>query len=68
MLPNLILKLTAAGLSEVYPNELDHVGLQQVDVPPRRLLHLCEGASGEVKKGAGASIHGLLWDSSFGHT
>ena len=42
MLPNLILKLTAAGLSEVYPNELDHVGLQQVHVPPRGLLNLVD--------------------------
>ena len=60
--------LTAATLAKVDPDQLHHVGLQQVDVPPRRLLHLCEGAGGEVEKGGGASIHCLLWDSSFSHT
>ena len=60
--------LTAATLAKVNPDQLHHVGLEQVDVPPGRLLHLSEGAGGEVKKGAGASIHCFLWDSSFSHT
>ena len=58
---------TAAGLSEVYPDELDHVGLEEVDVPPGLLLHLGEGAGAQVEAGAGAAVHGLLRDAAIRH-
>ena len=58
---------TAAGLSEVYPDELDHVWLQQVDVPPGTLLHLGEGAGAQVEEGAGAAVHRLLRDPALRH-
>ena len=61
-----LLVLTAAALSGVDPDQLDHVGLQQVDVPPGRLLHLCQGAGGQVEEGAGAAVHGLLGDPALG--
>ena len=62
-----MLIFTAAGLSEVYPDELHHVGLQQVDVPPGTLLHLSEGAGAQVKPGAGAPVHGPLRDPAVSH-
>ena len=36
--------LTTTGLSEIDSDQLDHVRLQEVDVPPRRSLHLRQGA------------------------
>ena len=60
--------LTAASLSEVYPDELDHVGLQEVDIPPGLLLHLGEGAGAQVKPGARAAVHRLLGDPAISHT
>jgi hypothetical protein len=41
-------ELTAAALAEVYPDELNHVWLQQVHVPPGRLLHLQDQRAREV--------------------
>ena len=59
--------LTAASLSEVYPDELDHVGLEEVHVPPGLLLHLGEGAGAQVEPGAGAAVHRLLGDPAIRH-
>ena len=61
-------ELTTAGLAKVYPDQLDHVGLQEVDVPPGALLHLSQGAGGQVKEGAGAAIYGFLGNTSFCYT
>jgi hypothetical protein len=59
--------LTTAALAEVDPHQLHHVGLQEVDIPPGRLLHLGEGAGRQVEEGAGAAIHRLLRDPALRH-
>ena len=57
-------RLTTATLTEVDPDELDHVGFEEVDIPPGRLFNLSEGAGIEVEEGACAAIDSLLWDAS----
>ena len=59
--------LTAASLSKVYPDQLDHVGLEQVDIPPGLLLHFGEGAGAQVEPGARAAVHRLLRDAAISH-
>ena len=59
--------LTTAALAKVDANQLNHVGFEEVDVPPGRFFHLGQAARAKVEEGAGASVHGLLRNSSFRH-
>ncbi len=52
----------AARLAEVHPDQLDHVGLEEVDVPPGGALDLRQGARVEVEEGGGRAVDGLLRD------
>lgn len=61
-------QLTTAALAKVNPDQLDHVGLQEVDIPPGTLLHLRQGAGAQVEEGASAPVHGLLGDPTLRHT
>ncbi len=55
-------ELTAASLAEVEPHQLDHVGLEQVDVPPGPAFHGRHGARFGREEVAGAAV-----DGPFGH-
>lgn len=59
--------LTTARLAEIEPDELDHVGLEEVHVPPGRPLHLREAASLRREEVARAPVHGPLRDASRRH-
>ena len=56
--------LGAAGLAKVDSDELDHVGFQQVDVPPGAALDVGEGAGVGVEEGGGGAVHGLLGNAA----
>lgn len=58
---------TTARLSEVESDELNHVGLQQVDVPPGVPLRVGEGAGVRGERRGRRAVHGLLRDASLGH-
>jgi len=55
--------LTTAGFAKIQSHQLDHVGLEEVDVPPRSPFTLGHSASFRREEVAGAAI-----DRSFGHT
>ena len=59
--------LTTARLSKVDPDQLHHVGLQQIDVPPRTPLHVCQRARVSVEEGGRGPVHRLLGDAAVGH-
>ena len=56
--------LTATGPSEVDPDQLDHVRLQQVDVPPGGAFDLRLRAGGLREEGTGAAVDGLLGETT----
>ena len=55
--------LTAAREAKVEADELDHVRLQEIHVPPRIPLPLREGTRLWVERVARASVHRFLSES-----
>lgn len=56
--------LTATRFSKVQSHQLNHVGFQQVNVPPRSTLWFRQGAGIGVEEGAGTAINGFLGNST----
>lgn len=59
-----ITKLTTTRLSKVNSNQLNHVRLQKIHVPPRSTFNIGQTTRGLIKERGSRSIHGLLRDSS----
>jgi len=51
-------------LTKIEPDELHHVRLQQVHVPPGNAFGPSQSASVNIEEGTRASIDGLLWNAT----
>ena len=53
-------RLTAARFAEIQSDQLDHVRLQEIDVPPRWTLHFGHSARIGREERTGATVDGAV--------